>query len=245
MTPQQQRQSAQQDVFVREVDDALRQDQALDMAKRYGLPVGIAVVAGLAALAGWLSWNWYSNKQAGERAESYIMALDELGAGSVDAAAKGMVPLANEGSAASKAVARLTQAAIQLGQGKKDEAVKGFAAVAADPQTPEPYRNLALIREVSTNFDAMPPQDVVAKLKPLAVPGNPWFGSAGELVGIAYLKQNQPQLAGPLFGAIAKDEGVPDSLRSRARQFAAQLGVDTADDALKEAGAVRADGASQ
>lgn len=244
-TPQQQRQSAEQDVFLREVDDALRQDQALDMARRYGLPVGIAIVLGLAALAGWLGWNWYTAKQAGERAERYILALDQLGSGSPDAAAKDMVPLTTEGSSASRAVAALTRAAIQLGEGKKAEAIKGFAAIAADPQVPAPYRNLALVREVSTNFDAMAPQDVVARLKPLAVPGNPWFGSAGELVAMAYLKQNQPQLAGALFGAMAKDDGVPDSLRARARQFAAQLGVDTSDDALKEAGAVHADGAPQ
>lgn len=244
-TPQQQRQNAQQDVFVREVDDALRQDQALAIAQRWGWPVGIAIVLGLAGLGGWLGWNWYAAKQAGERAERYVLALDELGAGSADAAAKAMVPLSQEGAPASKASAALTRAGILLGQGKKDEALKAFAQVAGDADVPAPYRNLALVREVSANFDAMAPKDVVARLKPLAVPGNPWFGSAGELVGMAYLKQNQPQLAAPLFGAIAKDEGVPESLRARARQFAAQLGVDTADETLKQAGAVAAPGAAQ
>jgi hypothetical protein len=67
---------------------------------------------------------------------------------------------------------------------------------------------------------------VVDRLKPLAVPGNPWFGSAGELVGMAYLRQGKNDLAGPLFAAIAKDESVPASLRSRTRQLAGLLGYD-------------------
>jgi len=67
---------------------------------------------------------------------------------------------------------------------------------------------------------------VIDRLKPLATPGNPWFGSAGELVAMAYLKQGRKELAGPLFAAIAKDEDVPQTLRSRTRQIAGQLGYD-------------------
>jgi hypothetical protein len=33
-------------------------------------------------------------------------------------------------------------------------------------------------------------------------------------------------LAGPLFAGIAKDENVPQSIRSRARQMAGLLGID-------------------
>ena len=67
---------------------------------------------------------------------------------------------------------------------------------------------------------------MIDRLKPLATPGNPWFGSAGELVAMAYLKQGKQDLAGPLFAAIAKDEDVPQTLRSRTRQMAGLLGYD-------------------
>ena len=76
----------------------------------------------------------------------------------------------------------------------------------------------------------MAPEAVIARLKPLAEPGNPWFGSAGELVGMAYLKQGNKALAGPLFGAISRDAKVPESLRARARQMAGLLGYDSIDD---------------
>jgi hypothetical protein len=76
---------------------------------------------------------------------------------------------------------------------------------------------------------------VIARLKPLAEPGNPWFGNAGELVGIAYMKQGHNDLAGPLFAAISRDKDAPVSLRRRARQMAGLLGVDAIDDVAKAA----------
>ena len=71
-----------------------------------------------------------------------------------------------------------------------------------------------------------PPEDVVARLKPLAAPGNPWFGSAGEMVGIAYLKMGKNDLAGAMFAAVAKDKDVPESIRARVVQLAGNSGVD-------------------
>ncbi|MFX8339355.1 hypothetical protein ABTL37_19245, partial [Acinetobacter baumannii] len=50
------RKAAQDNVFLREVDDALREDDLARLLRRYGRPVGAAVVAGLVGLAGWL---WY------------------------------------------------------------------------------------------------------------------------------------------------------------------------------------------
>jgi len=70
---------------------------------------------------------------------------------------------------------------------------------------------------------------VIDRLKPLAVPGKPWFGSAGELVALAYIKQNKTEAAGGILAGIAKDKTVPDTLRRRARQLAGQLGVDAVD----------------
>lgn len=235
-----QRDAAQKDVFLREVDDALRQDQMLGFAQNYGKPLAAVVIAGLLGLAGYL---WYDHEQkqsAAERSERFMIALDRLGAGAGDAADKDLAGLAAEGSDGTRAAAMMMRAALSLEQGKRDAATKGFAALAADTAAPQPYRDLAAIREIALNFDTLPPQQVIDRLKPLAVPGNPWFGSAGELVGVAYLKQNKPQLAGALFAAIGKDKTVPASLSSRMRQMAAQLGVDPVEDVDKAVSAAQA-----
>jgi hypothetical protein len=127
------------------------------------------------------------------------------------------------------------QAGIAMEQGRKAEAAKLYAAVAADGAMPQPYRDLATIRQVAIDFDTLPPATVIARLKPLAIPGNAWFGSAGELVAAAYLKQGKPELAGPLFAQIAKDPKVPETLRTRTRQMSGLLGVDAIVDASSAA----------
>ena len=215
--------------FLREVDEALREQEMVDAFKRYGRLVGLAIVVVLVALAGYLWWDNHRKAEAGTRGEQLTMALDQVEAGRFDAARTQLAPLAIAGDAGG-AAARAIQAGILAEQGKPGEAQKLFAALAADAKAPQAYRDLATVREVALGFDALPADQVVARLKPLAVPGGPWFGSAGELLGAAYMKQNRNDLAGPLFAAIARDKAVPETLRGRARQLAGLLGVDAIDD---------------
>lgn len=227
------RKAAQDDVFVREVDEAVRDDQLAYLAKRYGLPLGIAVLIGLLAFGGWLLWQENREAAMEQHSEELVRAIDRVGAGNLDTASKALDSVIKDGNGAASASARILRAGIAIEQGRKAEAAKLFAAVAADTSAPKPFRDLANVREVAVNFDTMKPEDVVARLKPLAVPGDPWFGSAGEMVGLAYLKQGKKELAGPLFATIAKDEGLPETLRARARQLSGLLGYDAIGDVDK------------
>lgn len=227
------RQAAQHDVLLREVDDALRQDEMAGFFKRYGLPLGVAIAAGLMGLGGFLWWQHSHQEDAGERGEQFTIALDRAEAGQVAEADKMLATVAADSGIGSASAAKLMRGGIAAQQGKTDAAAKLFAEVAADADAPKPFRDLATIREVALRFDALPPQQVIDRLKPLAVAGNPWFGSAGEMVGMAYMKQGRNDLAGPLFAAIAKDKDVPEALRRRMRQLAGLLGVDAIEDPEK------------
>ena len=235
------RDAAQQDGFLREVDEALREDQVVDAFKRFAKPVGAVLAVGLLALAAYLYWDNSVKGEAALRSERAMIALDKLQAGQLDAAASDFTALAKDGPDASRALALMNLAAIAAEQGKIDDAAKQFAAIAANPAAPKLYRDLATVREVSLRFDAMKPDDIVAKLKPLAVPGNAYFGTAGELLGMAYLDAGKPDLAGALFAQIGQDKTVPQSIRVRVRQIASGLGYDGGVDLPSEAAAGAAD----
>ncbi len=228
-TPGNSKDAAAQETFLREVDDALREDQLRNLLLNRGRPILALVVGGLIGLGGWL---WYNDHQASlrdQQSETFVTALDALQAGRNQTAKDGMDPLAKSGNPGYRAAVQITEAGIAEQAGKADAAAKQFAAVAADGALPGPYRDLATIREIAANFDKLQPQTVIDRLKPLAVPGKAWFGSAGELVALAYLKQNKTEAAGALLASIAKDKAVPDTLRRRTRQLAGQLGVDAVD----------------
>lgn len=236
------REDAQQEGFLREVDEALRQDEAVAVFQRFAKPVGIGVVAGLALFGAYLGWDHYRQGQREERAEHFVTALDQLQAGSLGKAADLLAPLAKDGGDGSQYAAMMLRGGIATEQGRVDEAASLFGQVADNDKAPQSFRDLARVRQVTLKFDSLPPDQVVAKLKPLAMPGKPWFGSAGEMMGLAYMKQGRNDLAGPLFAAISRDKNVPDSIRQRSRQMAGLLGVDAIDD-VKQAAESAAAGA--
>ena len=63
-----QREAAQEDVLMREVDEAVRQDELSNFMDNYGKPLLAAVVLGLAAFAGYLYWD--SQREAAMEKES-------------------------------------------------------------------------------------------------------------------------------------------------------------------------------
>lgn len=222
------------EAFYREVDEELRRDQLNRAVRRYGIIAGVALLIFLAGLGGYLWWHNQQEEKAGQQAEKFTAILDEVEAGRVKGVDARLDALAAEGNSGYRAAALLTKAALAVQAGNDKAAIATFKAVAQDDDIAAPYREAALVRQTALEFDALAPAVVIERLKSLAVKGNPWFGSAGEMVAIAYLKQEKPELAAPIFAAMAKDETVPQSIRSRAVQMAGALGVDAVQDSPAE-----------
>lgn len=215
-----------EETFFREVDEELRREQLGSFWRRYGRLVAIGVMVALAVLAGFLYWQHRQAEQAGLAGERLSGALRDISENKPDAAKPVLATLSTSGIAGYRATARLTSAALALDKGDDKAAIAQYAAIAGDSGVAQPFRDLALIRQTAVEYDTLPPATVIARLRPLAVAGNPWFGSAGELVALAYQKMGKAELAGPLFAAMAKDKDVPETIRTRAQRLAGLLGVD-------------------
>jgi hypothetical protein len=227
---QDQREAAQQNALLREVDEAVRQDQFTDLGRRYGKQLIAILVIGLAAFGGWLWWNERQEAELDRASEELVLAVEDFGNGQTDKAGRAFQTLADRQGGAAQVVARLATAGMATEAGKFDEAAKLYAQVAADSSAPQLYRDFAVLREVTLRYDQLKPAEVEARLKPLAVKESAWFGSAGELLGHAYIDQGKTKEAGALFRQIALDEEVPASIRFRARQMAGSMGVDAIED---------------
>jgi hypothetical protein len=212
--------------FVREVDENLRRDQARDFLKKNGPWIVGAILLFLAAIAGWLYWQDRQRKQAEAETERLNTVMAQIGSGQLAGADTQLAPLAAADTEGVSAAARLTRAALALQKSDRKTATDEYRAVMDEKGLAQPYRDLAIVRLTALEFDQMKPADVVARLKPLSVAGNPWFGSAGEMTAMALLKMGRKDEAGRLFAAIAADKTVPDTIRSRAVQIAGTLGVD-------------------
>lgn len=233
------RKAAEDEALMREVDDAVRQGDMEDFGRRYGIPLLVVVVIAVVAFGGYLFWQGRQDAARERNAETFTAALDQVEAGNLDAGSQALNELAADGDGIARFNALMMQAGIASQQGNTARAAELFGQVADDGDAPAVLRDVARIRRVAEQYDTMDKTAVVRNLGPLAKPGNPFFGSAGELVAMAHLDLGNRSEAGKLFAEIAKDDEVPDGLRSRARQMAGVLGVDAVvdvDQLLEEQG---------
>ncbi len=214
------------ETFVREVDENLRRDRARDFAKKYGSWLIAGVILFLAGSGGFLYWQQYKQQRSEQQVEQLAEVFKDVGSGDRASAAKQLDELSDSGSKAVRATALFTRAAVAIQQNDLKLATAKYREIAGDSGLPKPYRDAALIRQTALEFDSLQPQEVIARLQPLAQRGNAWFGTAGEMTAMALIKQGKTKEAGQLFAAIARDNSVPESLRSRAVQIAGSLGAD-------------------
>ena len=222
--------SPEDEIAMREIDEAVRKDDAAEFLQKYGVAIGSVLTVFLLSLGVYLFWN--SQVEAGLEAESeqVVSVLDYAQADDFASVKDRTTPLLDAETPGIRTAARLLQAAASLETGEPDRAMELYAQIAADEAVPQSLRDLAILREVTTNFDDREPADIIAKLANLATPSNAFFGSAAELTAIAHLEAGNTEEAGALFAAIAKDESVSETLRDRALQMTGQLGVDAVED---------------
>lgn len=223
------RAEAEQEMLMREVDEAVRQDEVAGFAKKYGWPLGITFGLGLAAFGGFLFWQGQTEDDLEAQSEAFVLAIDELEAGNTDIADEELALLA-EGEGGVAMLASMLRAGIAIEDERPADAAALYERVITDPEAPAELRDVATIRSVTLQFDDLDPQEVIDRVGPMAVPDNDFYGSAGELVVHAYLAQGKEDEAGALLLDLANNEDVPQSIRGRARQLAGLLGVDAIED---------------
>ena len=212
--------------FKREVDENLRRDQLRDFFRKNGSWLIAGVVLFLALSGGMIWWRQHQVQVHAAETEKLAEIYKDIGSGNTSQAPKQLDTLSGSGSKAVSASAKFARAALALQQNDAKQATGIYKSVADDSDMPDPYRHAALIRQTALEFDSLKPEEVIARLAPLAKPGEPWFGTAGEMTALALVKQGKRQEAGQLYAAIAKDNGVPETIRARAVQVAGSLGVD-------------------
>jgi len=214
------------ETFLREVDENLRRDQLSDFAKRHGRWLIAGVILFLAASGGWIYWQQYQVQRSEKQVEELAQVYTDIGNNKVSAAPQKLDALSESGKKGVRASALFARAALALQQNDHKLAIAKYKEIASESGLPQASRDAALIRQTALEFDNIKPEEVIARLAPLAKPGNPWFASAGEMTGMALVKQGKKQEAGRLFAAIAKDKTVPEGNRARSVQLASSLGVD-------------------
>jgi hypothetical protein len=214
------------ETFVKEVDENLRRDRINDFFKENGSWLIAGLILFLAACGGLIWYQQYRENRTEAQVEQLAQIYKAIAVGNTSKVPQQLDELSTSGSKAVRASALFTRAAFAVQENDNKLAIATYKKVRDDSSLPDAYRNAALVRETALEFDQLDPQQVIAQLAPIAKPGNPWFGSAGEMTALALIKAGKTKQAGELFATLAKDKSVPESIRNRSIQISGSLGAD-------------------
>ncbi len=203
---------SQSDSFIDEVTDELRRDRLFAALRRWAW-VGVAAVVLIVGGAAVREWR-LSNAQAAAQARGDAL-LSAFEAGEPEAVAA----VAAEGAAAG--VVALLAAAVP--EADPEGARARLEAVAADPEMPARYRDLAVLKAVLLAPEA-PIEERRARLQAIAAPGAPYRVLAEEQLALIAVEAGETDDALARLRALLEDAEATDGLRARARQLVVALG---------------------
>lgn len=203
------------DLFVREVDDELRQDKLKSVWRRFGTFLISSAVGTVLIVAAWTGYNTWAESRANASGDRFLAALDAARAGNADEALQGLTALEADGTGAYPLLARFRAATLTAAKDPK-AAVAAFDAVAADSAVAAPLRDIAKLRAAYLLVDHGTYAEVATRAEPLSADGNPMRYSALEALGLSAYKAGDSANAQKLFETIVADNAAPQSLSNRA-----------------------------
>jgi len=211
------------DSFLREVDEAVRQDRYQQLWDKYGVYVlGLAVLV-VAGVAGYKGWTYWQEKQAQKAGAEFTQALSMEDGADAAKAREMMTALAESGPEGYRVLARFQLAAAEAKAGETDKAVADYDALATDPSVDPILQGHATLQAAALRLDKADYAEMERRLKGLIDSGSAWRFSARELLGLSAYRLNDMREAERQFSELVGDQGTPQNARERANMMLALI----------------------
>ena len=211
------------DSFVQEVDESLRQDRMLGLAKKYGPWLIGAFLVVLLAVGGWQIYKAQALSASRAHSDEFSAAQRLAAEGNLDQAKAEFERLTGEGPGVYRVMARLEHAAILETQGDLEAALAEYDRAAE--QTNDPImRDTARLRAAyivaeTQDFDALQ-----TRLQPLVDSDSRLSYLARELLGIEAWEAGNLDLARETLQNLTLAFDAPEAVQQRAQVALSVIG---------------------
>ena len=212
--------------IIQEVNEELKRENFHQLWNKYGRYVIGCAVGVVLFTALYTAWQNYSHTKNQQEAQQYAAAYDLAEAGDKDAALQAMAKVADSADSGYRALARLNQAGLLIGMGKKEDAVGVYRALAADTKVDPIFRDIGRVYAAMHMVDTAPRPEIDALLAPVNNDTNPWRHSAREILAIAAYQDKDLTTARDLLGKLSTDATAPQKMRDRATKMLDVLSED-------------------
>lgn len=199
-----------------EIETDLRSDEFKKIWKAHSNTITALIVLFVVGVTGFQLYRQYEARQHEEAARQYELAIEAgQDAANADKAIAQFGTLIKEGDRGYTALARLSQASLQLEKKDIDGAIANYKALAADEKADPILRDLGTLLFVLHSLDRADAKTLEATLTPLTSPTNPYNLSAMELSALLAAKQGDTARALKTLEQISVDPKTPTAMRDR------------------------------
>lgn len=209
------------DSFIEEVTEEVRRDRLFALFRKYGW-IAIAAIIVLVGSAAWNEYRKASEEAAAQRLGDALLSAMALS--NPEARAGALAEIQAEGNPGGAAVAALVAAGAAAEAGQVAEADTRLAALAANADAPDLYRDLARLKRLTLNGNGLSDADRAATIEALSRPGGAFRTVAQEQQAIMLLGQGDKDGALAIFRELLTDSESTQDLVSRVRQLIVVLG---------------------
>ena len=210
---------SQNESFIDEVSEELRRDRLYATFRRWAW-LAILIVVVIVAGAAWNEW-----RKSRESARAQALGDEIVAAlGAEDPAARAEALARVEAEGAAQTVVDMLAAAEITATDEAGAATAVLDAEAGRQDIAARWADLAGLKLLLLESDALAPEERIARLEPLTAAGSPYRLLALEQTAYARAEAGETEIALALLRDILADEAVTEGLRQRASQMIVALG---------------------
>lgn len=210
------------DTLLREVDEELRRDRMRKLWRQSAPFIFGAAAAVILLVAGYEGWRWWTSSNVARSSDQFYAAAQVADGSDLAAAEKALDEVIAQGSGAYPALAQFREASLLAQQGKIDEAVAAYDALATN-QSSTHLRELALVMGANLLIDKGDVPAVEQRVGGSIAPDSPMRNAAREVLGLTQYKAGELDAAMTTFQAIIDDPLASRDLQGRVQLYMQQL----------------------
>lgn len=210
------------DTIIQEVDEELRRDRIRKLWRQVAPFVLGGAISVVLIVAGYEGWTWWQKSESARSSDLFYAATKIADGTDFDAAKKALDGVVAQGSGGYPQLAQFRAAALLAQQGKADEALAAYDALATSlPNTS--LRELALVLAGNLLIDKGDVAAVQQRVEGSLTPQSPLRNAAREVLGLTQYKAGKLDDAMKTFNDVIVDPLTANDIRTRIQTYIQQL----------------------
>ncbi len=214
----------EQDAFLREVEEDLKNESLKKLWDKYGVFVVIFVAAALTIAVSYESIKSWYIRRAENWANAYSVALALQNQGKYQESIDALNMIINKNFGAYAPLAKMQQVNVLLDSGKQDLALDKLQELIADKKFPSQLRDVAIIKLASFKQDDAPRNEIEQILSPIiSQPDNSWYAMAQYMLAAISIRDGDKEQAKGIYDGLLKNNNVSEEFKNKIKDILSVL----------------------